>query len=184
MKAHNYENSPRESGGRSTYLQEERAPSAIWSMDPDQAVGTLRTLEEVVDVGLSQPRLRSFLLGLFAVGGLALAAAGLYGLLSLHVAQRQHEIGIRIALGASRRRILTLVLGKGISLTLGGLGLGLVASRGLSRFLSNLVFGVDPEDPLSFVVGAAILVATALAAIVVPAVRATQLDPVMALRSE
>jgi putative ABC transport system permease protein len=160
---------------------------AVRSIDADQSIGPLRTVEEVVDLGLAQPRFRGIVLGAFALVALVLAAAGLYGLLSFLVAQRQREIGIRMAIGASPGNVLWLILSKGMALTAGGLCLGWVASlvlaRVLSRLLSSLVSG-GGADPLVFLLATSVLLFVAFAASYFPAHRAARLDPMQALRVE
>jgi putative ABC transport system permease protein len=158
---------------------------AIWSIDADQAIGPLRTVEDVVDLGLAQPRFRGIVLGAFAVVALVLAAAGLYGLLSFLVAERQREIGIRMSLGATPGSVLWLILSKGMALTLGGLCVGWVVSLGLarvlSRLLSSLVSGGGGADPLVFLLATGVLLFVAFAASYLPAHRAARLDPIQAL---
>ena len=158
---------------------------AIWSIDADQAIGPLRTVEEVVDLGLAQPRFRGIVLGAFAVVALVLAAAGLYGLLSFLVAERQREIGIRMSLGATPGSVLWLILSKGMALTLGGLCVGWVVSLGLarvlSRMLSSLVSGGGGADPLVFLLATGVSLFVAFAASYLPAHRAARLDPIQAL---
>jgi putative ABC transport system permease protein len=160
---------------------------AVRSIDADQSIGPIRTVEEVVDLGLAQPRFRGIVLGAFALVALVLAAAGLYGLLSFLVAQRQREIGIRMAIGASPGNVLWLILSKGMALTAGGLCVGLVASlvlaRVLSRVLSSLVSG-GGADPLVFLLATSVLLFVAFAASYFPAHRAARLDPMQALRVE
>jgi putative ABC transport system permease protein len=161
---------------------------AIWSIDSDQSIGPVRTVEQVVDLGLAQPRFRGLVLGAFALVALVLAAAGLYGLLSFLVAQRQREIGLRLSLGASPGSVLWLILSKGMALTLGGVCVGWVASlglaRGLSRVFSSLVAGGGWADPLVLLIATSVLLFAAFAASYVPARRATRLDPIQALRMD
>jgi predicted permease len=157
---------------------------AIWSLDRDEPVGTLRTLEEIVDLGLTQPKFRGYVLGGFAGMALILSAAGLYGLLSFLVSQRNREIGVRVALGASPLDILRLVLGKGIGLTAAGLGIGVLMAFALARLMSTLVYGIALGDPLTFVAGAGLLLLVAFLASYFPARRAMNLNPVDVLRSE
>jgi len=159
---------------------------AVWSIDADQSIGPIRTVEEVVDLGLAQPRFRSIVLGGFALVALVLAAAGLYGLLGFLVAERQREIGIRVSLGATPRSVLWLILSKGVALTLGGLCVGWIASLGLARVLSGVLSSVVPggggADPLVFLLATCVLLSVAFAASYIPAHRAARLDPIQALR--
>jgi putative ABC transport system permease protein len=158
--------------------------SAIWSLDRDESVGALRTVEEVVGLGLTQPKFRSYVLGGFAGIALILSACGLYGLLSFLVSQRNREIGIRMALGASRADILGLVLGKGVGLTMAGLCIGVLAALGVAHFLSTLVYGIGFADPLTFMAGTTVMLMVAFVASYLPARRAMSLNPVDVLRSE
>jgi len=157
---------------------------AIWSLDRDESVGTIRTLDEVVELGLTQPKFRGYLLAGFAAMALILSAAGLYGLLNFLVSQRNREIGIRLALGASSRDILGLVLGRGIGLTMAGLCLGLLAALALTRLLKTLMYAIGIDDPLTFATGAVLLIVVGFLASYLPARRAIRLNPVDALRSE
>jgi putative ABC transport system permease protein len=157
---------------------------AIWSLDRDEPVGTLRTLEEIVDLGLTQPKFRGYVLGGFAGMALILSAAGLYGLLSFLVSQRNREIGVRVALGALPLDVLRLVLGKGIGLTAAGLGIGLLMAFALARLMSTLVYGIALGDPLTFIAGTGLLLLVAFLASYFPARRAMNLNPVDVLRSE
>jgi len=156
---------------------------AIWSIDPDQAVGPIRTINEVVDQGLTQPRFRGYLLAVFAGFALVLAGAGLYGLLSFFVSQRSREIAIRMAVGASRRSILVLIVSRGFALTAVGLCFGAAISLVLARILSSLLFGIAPSDPITFLSAVGALLVVGLASTYIPARRAVRLDPAESLRS-
>lgn len=156
----------------------------VHTIDPDQPVGSLTPMTTLLRETLAKPRLNTLMLGLFAVVGLLLASIGIYGLLSYVVAQRSREIGIRLALGANAGNVLRLVVGHGMSLTLAGIGIGLTVSLLLARVLNNLLYGVAPRDPLTFVAVPMVLLAVALAACAVPAWRATRVDPVRAMKGE
>ncbi|HEV8702061.1 MAG TPA: ABC transporter permease [Candidatus Polarisedimenticolia bacterium] len=157
---------------------------AIAALDRDLAVANVRTISDLLHRSVARPRFRAVLLGAFAATALALAAIGIFGVLAHGVAQRTREIGIRMALGARRRAILGMMLGQGIRLTLAGVGLGLAASIVLTRFLSGLLFGVSPTDPITLSGVTLLLTLVALLACVVPARRATRVDPMTALRCE
>ncbi|MEP6691951.1 MAG: ADOP family duplicated permease [Gemmatimonadaceae bacterium] len=158
--------------------------SAVWSVDKDQAITSVATMEKVLAASTARRRFLLMLFELFAVVALALAAAGTYGVLSGSVAQRAREIGIRAALGATRGDILRLVVRQGVGLAVAGIAIGTAAALALSRAIAGLLFGVTATDPLTFAAVATILLAVALAACAVPAWRAARLDPVVALRSE
>jgi ABC-type antimicrobial peptide transport system permease subunit len=144
----------------------------------------MRSMDEVIDAAIARPRFLTLLLGVFAALALVLAAVGTYGILSYLVAERRQEIGIRMALGAEPGRVLTMLLRQGMGSVGIGLGLGLFGALGLSRLISGLLFGVEPTDPLCFAGSAAVLLPVALAACVLPARRATVIDPMLALRAE
>ena len=158
--------------------------NAIWSVDKNQPVFAVRSMDEIISGIVSAQRLAFLLLGVFAFLALALAAIGIYGVTSYLVSERTHEIGVRIALGAQRSDVSHLVLGHGARLA--GIGVigGVVAAFALTRLLSSLLFGVSATDPLTFVVVAILLTLIALAACYIPARRAMRVDPVVALRCE
>jgi putative ABC transport system permease protein len=156
----------------------------VSNMDKDETLSNFRTLDAIRDASIAQPRFSTQLLGTFAALALILAAVGLYGLMAYSVTQRISEIGIRVALGATRANILNLILRRGALLALAGIAIGLIASLGLSRLLSSFLFGVRPTDPITFSSVAAILAAVALTASYIPAHRATQVDPNISLRHE
>jgi putative ABC transport system permease protein len=157
---------------------------AIRDVDRDVAVYDARPMEELLDDAVAQRHFFALLMQLFAGLALALAAIGVYGVMSYAVAQRSREIGVRIALGARRADVMRLVVSEGAWLGLAGIALGLLAALAAVRLVSSLLFGVSPFDPGIFVGVAALLVAVVLAACCVPALRATRVDPLVALRSE
>jgi putative ABC transport system permease protein len=157
---------------------------AVRSLDPNLPVDQIRTMEELVASSLSQSRFKMVLLSLFAGLALVLAAVGVYGVVSYTVAQRTHEIGIRMALGAERRNVLRLVVRQGMVVVLIGVALGVALAFGASRYLAGQVYGVSAKDPLTFLAVPLVLIAVALLANYLPARRATQVDPLVALRQE
>jgi putative ABC transport system permease protein len=158
--------------------------TAIASIDPDQPVAKMQTMEEVVSNSLNQPRFTALLLAIFSGVAVTLAVVGIYGVLFYTVSQRTHEIGIRMALGAQRSDVLRMVLSHGMALTLLGVGIGLALALAASRFLQKLLFEVQPTDPITYAGVAALLAAVALVACYIPARRATKVDPMVALRYE
>jgi putative ABC transport system permease protein len=156
---------------------------AVRALDPQTALHEVRTLEEVRDAALRSPRLTTVLLGAFAGLALAITAAGLSGLIAYSVSQRTHEIGIRMALGAAPGRVLAMILGQGMRSVALGLALGVTVSLALARLVSGLLFGIAPTDVLCFVGSGVVLVLVAAIACLVPARRATSIDPQIALRS-
>jgi putative ABC transport system permease protein len=157
---------------------------AIHDVDPTQAVSAAKTMEQYVGDLLTRPRMYAALVASFAVIAVILAAIGIYGLIAYVVTQRTHEIGVRLALGASRRDVFRSTFGQGARLTFIGLVLGVVAARGLRGVVVTFLFGVTPGDPVSYVLAAAVFAAVALAAAAIPAHRASRVDPTTALRYE
>jgi predicted permease len=153
-------------------------------IDKDLPVTDIATLPETLDASVAQPRFRTLLVGLFGLIALLLAAVGIFGVISYSVSRRSHEIGIRVALGATPANVLRLILGESAKLVLLGLALGVPAALALTRFLASLLFEVHPADPLTFIGVAALLSAVALIACYVPAKRAMRVDPMVALRYE
>jgi len=156
----------------------------VRSLDPNQPLVKIRTMEENVAASISAPRFRTVLLAIFALSALALSAVGLYGVMAYSVAQRSQEIGIRMALGAQGGDVLRMVLGRGLRLALAGGAVGIVTAAAASRLLTTFLFGVTPLDPWTYVAVSGVLIAIALLASFLPARRAVRLDPVIALRSE
>jgi putative ABC transport system permease protein len=158
--------------------------NAIKEVDPDIALTGLQTMEAGISGTLAQPRFQTALVGTFAVVGLLLAAFGLYGVLAYLVARREHEIGIRMAVGAQGGDVLGLVLGQGMQMVGVGAVLGLVGGGVASVFLQGLLFGVSPADPLSMGGSTIVLLFVAFLASLIPAARAIRTDPLTALRAE
>jgi len=156
----------------------------IQTLDRHQPIYNIHTMEELIDESVSLRRLNLLLLGAFAVIALALAAVGIYGVIAYSVMQRTPEIGIRMALGAQRRDVLQLVLTQGLKLALLGIGIGLLVALALTRWMETLLFGVRPTDPVTFCLIAVVLLCVTSLACWIPARRATQVDPLLALRCE
>ncbi|MGH9937951.1 MAG: FtsX-like permease family protein, partial [Blastocatellia bacterium] len=156
----------------------------IHSLDPELAVADVRTMEQVLWRSVARPRFNTLLLAVLGAVALALAVVGIYGVISYAVSQRTPEIGIRMAIGARPRDVLKLVVKHGMTLTLAGVGVGLVASYALTRVLSGLLYGVRPTDPATFIGVSLLLSAVALLACYIPARRAAKLDPMETLRHQ
>ena len=158
--------------------------AAIWGIDKDQPVGALLSMDDRLSNSLSRQRFGVMLLSAFGALAVALAAVGLYGVLAFIVAQRRREIGVRMALGASPSDVIREVLGQGVRLAGMGIVVGLLLAVAASRVLTALLFGTSPTDATTFIGVATLLVVVAAGASLVPAVRASRVAPLKALRDE
>jgi putative ABC transport system permease protein len=156
----------------------------IRSVDPDQPIGDIRTMESILSESVGPQRLTMLVSGLFAALALLLATLGLYGVVAYSVELRRHEFGVRMALGARQQDILKMVLGQGMLVTSFGLVMGLAGALAITRLIGSLLYGVKPTDPLALTLAALALAAVAFLACCVPARRATKVDPMVALRYE
>lgn len=157
---------------------------ALREIEPTRAIYSVKSLEDVLADSVSQPRLNTILLSLFAATALLLAAVGLYGTLSQFVSQRRREIGLRMALGAQPRQVLAQVVTHGAIVTVIGIAAGLAGALAMSRVMATLVFGIPSRDPVTFAIVPVVLAAIAAAATIAPARRAVRVDPMEALREE
>jgi putative ABC transport system permease protein len=157
---------------------------AMQEVDKGLPVYNIKAVNDVISDSVAPRRLNMLLLGIFAGVALVLAAVGIYGVISYSVSQRTREIGIRMALGASHRSVLKLVIGEGMILALIGVGIGVVASFFLTRLMSTLLFGVGTTDPITFVAISLLLTGVSIVATLIPARRAIRVDPMVALRYE
>ena len=157
---------------------------AVWSVDKNQPIVRVASMNELVAATASSRRFALILFEIFAVAALVLAVAGIYGVLAGSVAERTREIGVRAALGASQQRVLRLILGQGLRLTLIGVAIGLAIAMFATRAMETMLFGVSRLDPVTYIGVVVVLVAASLVACAIPAWRAARVDPVQALRSE
>jgi len=183
---------PLAADGAAVVLRTEGDPTAVMTavrqavaeLDPREVIYNVKTLDDVLSGSLAARRLSMILLSVFAGLALVLACVGIYGVISYLVGQRTHEIGVRVALGANRSDVLRLVITHGARMALMGVAIGLAAALGLTRLMSNLLFGVSAHDPWTFAGVATLLMAVAVAACYIPARRALRVDPIIALRCE
>jgi putative ABC transport system permease protein len=158
--------------------------NAIWAVDKDQTVANIDSMEHIVAGAVARQRFSMLLLAIFAGVALVLAAVGIYGVMSYSVAQQTREIGIRMALGAQRSDVLKMTVKQGLRLVAFGLAIGLVAAFILTRVMASLLFGISATDPLTFISISLVLLAVAILASYIPALRATRVDPMIALRAQ
>jgi putative ABC transport system permease protein len=158
--------------------------STVPSVHPSLTAASIRPMTDVMAQGVAEPRFNMLLVSGFAALALVLSSIGIYGVIAYSVAQRTHEIGVRMALGAARRDVLGLVLADGLRISVAGVLLGVAASLALTRVMASLLVGVSPRDPLALALGAGLLLTVAIAASYVPALRASRVDPSRALRSQ
>jgi putative ABC transport system permease protein len=160
------------------------ARAEVKAFDPDQIIWRTQTLEQLLGTSVAPRRFNTMLLGIFAGVALVLAAVGLYGVMSYAVTWRTHEIGVRMALGAKRADVLRLVVRQGMIMAVIGLAIGLIGALAFSRVMRSMLHGVSPTDPLTFTGVSIVLLGVALLACLIPARRATRVDPIVALRTE
>jgi putative ABC transport system permease protein len=158
--------------------------ATVEGLDPDQPVHTVQTFDRLVSDSMAGRRFAMVLLGAFAAFALVLALTGLYSVMSYTVAQRTHEMGVRMALGAQPRRLQAMIVGQGMRLLGLGLALGIALSLAVTGLMASILYGVRATDPLTFIAVAVLLGATAFVASFIPARRAARVDPLTALRSE
>ncbi|MGA7622890.1 MAG: FtsX-like permease family protein [Candidatus Acidiferrales bacterium] len=158
--------------------------SETQSIDPNLPVFEVRTMNEILARSMAERRFARDIIGIFAILALILATIGIYGVMAYAVSQRTHEIGIRIALGAQRADILRMTASEGLTLVAFGLTAGLIGAAILTQFLRTMLYGVNPTDPITFLAVPTLLTAVALLACYLPARRATQVNPLVALRED
>ena len=152
------------------------------SLDPELPLADVKTMEEVVDATIARPRVIAVLLTAFAVIALLLAGVGVYGVMAYSVTERTHEIGVRMALGATRESVMSMVVGQAARLVLAGIAIGLLGAVALTRVLASLLYDTDARDPWTLGLTALVLLSVALLAAMVPALRGTRIMPIQALR--
>ncbi len=157
---------------------------AVWAIDKDQPIEGINTMESVLAEGMADTRFYTLVLTIFAILALCLASVGIYGVMSYHVTQRTHEIGIRLALGAQPKDVIRLVLGQGLALVLIGVAIGLAGALIFTRFISSLLYGVGTTDPMTFGTISSLVMTVALISNYIAARRTTKIDPGIALRYE
>lgn len=158
--------------------------SEIWRIDRNLAMANVQTLPEIMRFETAQPQFSVIVLGVFAGVGLLLVAIGVYGVISYSVSRRTNEIGIRMALGAQRGEVFGDVLRRGLKLIVLGIAVGALAALGATRLIAAQLGNISPHDPGAFVVGAIVILVAGLTACTIPALRATRVDPTVALRYE
>jgi putative ABC transport system permease protein len=151
-------------------------------VDPDQPIHRLRPLDELRSASLTPPRLTATLLGLFAALALFITATGIAGVIAFSVSQRTQEFGVRVAFGASRTALVSMVVAEGIKLALGGLAIGVVGALFVGGLISSLLFAIEPTDAITYAAVSSLLLGVAVLACLVPALRAASVDPLDALR--
>ena len=156
----------------------------LQKIDRDAATSNIRTMNDFLSESIAPRRFSLRLLTIFSVAALLLAVTGIYGTVSYSVRQRTPELGVRLALGAQHAQVFRLILGQGLKVIVLGLSIGLVGAFALSRVIRGLLFNVTPSDPLTFLLVSAVLLVVATIAAIVPARRATRVDPLIALRNE
>jgi predicted permease len=157
---------------------------AVWAVEPNLPVASVRTMQDIFDVSLSRTSFTLTMLGIAAAMALVLGLIGIYGVISYAVSQRRREIGIRLALGAQQGELKKMFVRSGLSLACIGLGIGVIAALALTRLMKSLLFGISPLDPVTYVAVPLVLVTAVLVASYIPARRAALVDPVEALRAE
>jgi putative ABC transport system permease protein len=160
------------------------ARAAIKQLDPSLAIDQIKTLDAVLAESVAEPRFYMVLLTAFAIVAIALSAIGIYGVIAYLVGQRARELGIRIALGATPTRVVRMVVREGVAMVAVGIGVGIAGALALTRLMGTLLFTIKPTDPVTYVTVAMLLASVALIASFVPALRAANVDPALAMRAD